>query len=210
MDQSFSHRLLEQLFRRYRTKYLLVANSYVHNLEVAEDIVQDSFMALLEERDDHACITNGNIEAYLYGIIRNKCLMYRRNSLLKQNVYNQIKQKEQDMMSYYTRAIESYTPEVLLQEEVLRIYRQELEHLPELTRNIFLAQRQEGKSYKEIADQQHIPVKKVDKELQKVVSKLRRALKDFLIICMLVAPSTNDRFMAEFKSELHIQNVDHR
>lgn len=114
------------------------------------------------------------------------------------------------MMSYYTRAIESYTPEVLLQEEVLRIYRQELEHLPELTRNIFLAQRQEGKSYKEIADQQHIPVKKVDKELQKVVSKLRRALKDFLIICMLVAPSTNDRFMAEFKSELHIQNVDHR
>ncbi|MBQ7892923.1 MAG: RNA polymerase sigma-70 factor [Alistipes sp.] len=176
---SFSQQLFEQLFRQYKRKYLLIANSYVRDSKTAEDIVHDSFMAVWEHRND---ITGTNIEAYLYKIIRNNCLMYRRNRQIGQAVYEQIKLKERSTMDYYTRAIESCDPDTLLQDEILEICRTQLEQMPELTQQIFKARRLEGKSYKEIAEQFGIPQKKVDKQLQQAVIKLRRALKDFFSI----------------------------
>ena len=88
---SFSQQLFEQLFRQYKRKYLLIANSYVRDSKTAEDIVHDSFMAVWEHRDN---INGANIEAYLYKVIRNNCLMYRRNQQIGQAVYEQIKLKE--------------------------------------------------------------------------------------------------------------------
>ena len=155
------------------------ANSYVRDSKTAEDIVHDSFMAVWEHRND---ITRTNIEAYLYKVIRNNCLMYRRNRQIGQAVYEQIKLKERSTMDYYTRAIESCDPDTLLQDEILEICRAQLEQMPELTQQIFKARRLEGKSYKEIAEQFGIPQKKVDKQLQQAVIKLRRALKDFFSI----------------------------
>lgn len=78
---SFSQQLFEQLFRQYKRKYLLIANSYVRDSKTAEDIVHDSFMAVWEHRDN---INGANIEAYLYKVIRNNCLMYRRNQQIGQ------------------------------------------------------------------------------------------------------------------------------
>ena len=165
---SFSQQLFEQLFRQYKRKYLLIANSYVRDSKTAEDIVHDSFMAVWEHRDN---INGANIEAYLYKVIRNNCLMYRRNQQIGQAVYEQIKLKERSAMDYYTRAIESCDPDILFRNEILEICRAQLEQMPE--------------SYKEIAEQFGIPQKKVDKQLQQAVTKLRRALKDFFSIIFI-------------------------
>ena len=180
---SFSQQLFEQLFRQYKRKYLFIANSYVHDIKTAEDIVHDSFMAVWEHRDD---INGTNIEAYLYKVIRNNCLMYRRNKLIGLTVYENIKQKERDVMDYHTRAIESCNPDALFQHEILEICRDRLKQMPELTQQIFRAQRLEGKSYKEIAVQFNLPLKKVDKELQQAVYWLRLALKDFFILLLFL------------------------
>ena len=158
---SFSQQLFEQLFRQYKRKYLLIANSYVRDSKTAEDIVHDSFMAVWEHRDN---INGANIEAYLYKVIRNNCLMYRRNQQIGQAVYEQIKLKERSAMDYYTRAIESCDPDILFRNEILEICRAQLEQMPE---------------------QFGIPQKKVDKQLQQAVTKLRRALKDFFSIIFI-------------------------
>lgn len=139
---SFSQQLFEQLFRQYKRKYLLIANSYVRDSKTAEDIVHDSFMAVWEHRDN---INGANIEAYLYKVIRNNCLMYRRNQQIGQAVYEQIKLKERSAMDYYTRAIESCDPDILFRNEILEICRAQLEQMPELTQQIFKARRLEGK-----------------------------------------------------------------
>lgn len=125
---SFSQQLFEQLFRQYKRKYLLIANSYVRDSKTAEDIVHDSFMAVWEHRDN---INGANIEAYLYKVIRNNCLMYRRNQQIGQAVYEQIKLKERSAMDYYTRAIESCDPDILFRNEILEICRAQLEQMPE-------------------------------------------------------------------------------
>lgn len=139
---SFSQQLFEQLFRQYKRKYLLIANSYVRDSKTAEDIVHDSFMAVWEHRDN---INGANIEAYLYKVIRNNCLMYRRNQQIGQAVYEQIKLKERSAMDYYTRAIESCDPDILFRNEILEICRAQLEQMPELTQQIFKARPAGGK-----------------------------------------------------------------
>ena len=177
---SFSQQLFEQLFRQYKRKYLLIANSYVRDSKTAEDIVHDSFMAVWEHRDN---INGANIEAYLYKVIRNNCLMYRRNQQIGQAVYEQIKLKERSAMDYYTRAIESCDPDILFRNEILEICRAQLEQMPELTQQIFKARRLEGKSYKEIAEQFGIPQKKVDKPgSYQVASRIERLFLDYLYL----------------------------
>ena len=84
-------------------------------------------------------INGANIEAYLYKVIRNNCLMYRRNQQIGQAVYEQIKLKERSAMDYYTRAIESCDPDILFRNEILEICRAQLEQMPELTQQIFKA-----------------------------------------------------------------------
>ena len=180
---SFSQQLFEQLFRQYKRKYLLIANSYVRDSKTAEDIVHDSFMAVWEHRDN---INGANIEAYLYKVIRNNCLMYRRNQQIGQAVYEQIKLKERSAMDYYTRAIESCDPDILFRNEILEICRAQLEQMPELTQQIFKARRLEGKSYKEIAEQFGIPQKKGRQTTStgsyQVASRIERLFLDYLYL----------------------------
>lgn len=58
--------------------------------------------------------------------------------------------------------------------------------MPELTKQIFIAHKLEGKSYKEIADMLCINFKKVDRELQQAAMKLRLSLKDYLLLLVVI------------------------
>jgi len=153
-------------------------------MDTAKDLVQDAFASLWGRRGQ---IEFTNVEAYLFRIVRNRCLEYRRNARIGKDVYEKILMKERGMMDYYTRTIESCNPDELFRSEILEICRAELERMPSLTRQIFTC-RLNGKSYKEIANLLHVNLKKVDNELQYAVSRLRLSLKDYLaavVACLL-------------------------
>lgn len=176
---SLTQQLFEQLFRRYERKYVAIAFNYVRDADVARDVVNDSFLAVWEHREELEFV---NVEAYIYRVVRNNCLMYRRKEQRGKAVYEKIKRQECGVMDYYTRTIESCDPNELFRSEVMEIFREQLEQMPELTRRIFTAHRFEGKSYKEIAERYGIPLKRVDKELQHAAARLRLSLKDYLSI----------------------------
>jgi len=85
-------------------------------------------------------------------------------------------------MDYYTHTIESCNPDEVFSTEILEICRKQIEQMPELRRQIFMANKFEGMSYKEIADRNGITTRKVDYELQRAISSLRLSLKDYLTI----------------------------
>jgi RNA polymerase sigma-70 factor (ECF subfamily) len=62
----------------------------------------------------------------------------------------------------------------------------ELERMPPLTRTIFEAHKFEGRSYREIAENFDVDVGKIGNELHGAAKKLRRALKDYLTILLLL------------------------
>lgn len=171
--------MFEQLFRRNERKLCAVAYSFVRDWDTAKDIVNDSFTSLWNHRANIALL---NVEAYVFQVVKNRCLEYRRSRRLERSVYEKILVKERGVMDYYTRTIECCNPNELFRSEILAICRQQLEQMPELRRRIFTAHKFGGMSYKEIADSHGITLKKVDRELQSAMSKLRLSLKDYLSI----------------------------
>ncbi len=167
----------KRLYDEYEHRLIAIAFSYVRDSDVAKDIVNDSFMALWERRDK---VEFTNIEGYLFQIVRNNCLLYRRSVQTGRSVFEKILRKERGAMEYYTKTIESCDPAELFKSEIMEICKAELERMPELTREIFKAHKLEGKSYKEISAQFNIEPTKVDKELRKAVVKLRHSLRDYL------------------------------
>lgn len=74
----------------------------------------------------------------------------------------------------------------MLGDEARNIYAEELSRMPELTRAVFLASRDEGLTYQEIALRYGISVRKVTSEIQKALCKLRISLKDYLCLILLL------------------------
>lgn len=177
-----TQQLFDRLFRQYERKLCAVAYSFVRDRDTAKDIVNDSFMSLWEQREG---IEFTNIDAYLFRVVRNRCLEYRRSRKIGKNVYEKILMKERGVMDYYTHTIECSNPNELFRNEIMEICRAQLEQMPELTRRIFTAHKFEGKSYKEIAEIFDVNLKKVDKELQHAAIRLRLSLKDYLIVLFL-------------------------
>ena len=173
----------DKLFRLYQRKLYAVAYSLVHDANTAEDIVHDSFMTIWENREP---VQFTSIEAYLFGDVKKRCLKYRRDRYTGKAVYEKILMKERGVMDFYTRTIESCNPDELFQREIIEICRKQLEQMPELTKQIFIAHKLEGKSYKEIADMLCINFKKVDRELQQAAMKLRLSLKDYLLLLVVI------------------------
>ena len=68
---ALSHQMFDQLFRQNKRQLFIVAFSYVRDEDVAQDIVNDSFMSIWERRDS---IEPTNLKAYLYRVVRNNCL----------------------------------------------------------------------------------------------------------------------------------------
>ena len=176
----------DKLFRLYQRKLYAVAYSLVHDANTAEDIVHDSFMTIWENRET---VQLTSIEAYLFGVVKKRCLEYRRDRYTGKAVYEKILMKERGVMDFYTRTIESCNPNELFQREIIEICRKQLEQMPELTKQVFIAHKLEGKSYKEIADMLCINLKKVDRELQQAAMKLRLSLKDYLLLLLLIVYS---------------------
>ena len=101
-NDDISVKAVELLFTKQRRTFLNLAMSMVHDAEIAEDILHDSFISLWEKRES----VNDFID-YLYITIRNNCLRYRRDTSIHKAVYDKIAQKEQGLMEIYTRTIEN-------------------------------------------------------------------------------------------------------
>ena len=66
---------LDILFQQYYERLVLFAESYVGDMMIAEDMVQDVFLTILS-RPDFADV--GYARAYLYSCVRNNCVNYLR------------------------------------------------------------------------------------------------------------------------------------
>ena len=176
--------MFRQAFNENREMLERLAYFSVRDKEAARDIVSSTFLKLWETREK---IDMDRFLPYIYISVKNACINYRRDSATHRNVYDNILQREQSAMEFYTKAMESCNPAELYVEDILSICRERLENYPPLLRLIYIKRVVEGLSYKEIAEALDISVKKVDNSLQFVLKDLRIALADYLHIFMLMA-----------------------
>lgn len=178
-----------RLFAELQPRFEALANRYVRNQTVAEDIVAESFMTIWERRDKIA--PESNIPAYILTIVRNRCLDWLRAQIRHAQIEQRLYGLHQEIVESDLRSLEAFDPNEICAKEVERIIFETLEQMSPLTRRVFEARRFEEKSYKEIAESCGITVRRVEFELTKAIKEFRTALRDYLpALLILLSIST--------------------
>ena len=172
-----------RLFNKCRIPFTTVANSYVHDAAVAEDLVNDSFVRLWEKRSE---ILTENFEAYLFQILVRKCLDFLRSEQTQTKIRQNIHDTSYRMLTYEINSLESCDPGRLYASEVETLFRECIDRMPGITREVFLANRFRNMTYQEIAEERGMSVRQVTSEMQSALHLLRLSLKDYLPLALLL------------------------
>ena len=150
--------------------------SYVHNDQVAEDIVSEAIIHLWELSKEREI---PSIEAILITYIRSKSLNYLKHIQAQENVYQTLLDKGQRELEIRISTLEACDPNEILSDELGAKVSRVLASMREKTRIAFVRDRLDGKSHKEIAEELGISVKGVEYHITRAVKMLRDSLKDY-------------------------------
>lgn len=109
----------KQIFEQYFAGLVGFANSYVDDVSLSEDLVQEVFVTLWEKQDEYQNIQA--LKVYLYRAVRNKCLNYIKHEQVKKNYQKEVLPKLET---------EEFFLDQVLSEEVSRMLYKFIEELP--------------------------------------------------------------------------------
>lgn len=164
------------IYTTYYKKALLFTLSYVHNDQVAEDIVSEAIIYLWELSKKQEI---PSIEAVLITYIRSKSLNYLKHMQVKESVLQTLQDKGTRELEIRIATLEACDPNEILSDEFRAKVKSLLAGMPEKTRIAFVRDRLDGKSHKEIAEELGISVKGVEYHIAKALKILRENLKDY-------------------------------
>lgn len=177
-NEQFTRHFFDRLYTEYKPRFILIAQSYIRDAMVAEDIVTDSFLYFWEHREELDITTSA--QAYILGSVKNGCLAWLRNQKNRLKIRQQIHTTAYHSLQARITALEACDPEQIFASEIASIIQAEIDKMPEPIREVFLASRMEGKTYRQIADTTGLSVRAVKSAIQTALGTLREALKDYL------------------------------
>lgn len=193
MIQRMEMQEFDRLYGAYKPRFILIACSYLRDRSAAEDLVTDCFMHFWEKREEIVPTTE-NIPAYILGMVRHKCIDALRTRQQHLLTHRQIYQLEMRNIRENLAALEECDlAKILFRSEVEEIFRRRLAEMPELSAQIFIANRFENQTYQEIAQRYGISVRKETREIQRCLKLLREDLGDYLPVAILLFPHFLDQ-----------------
>jgi RNA polymerase sigma-70 factor (ECF subfamily) len=158
----------ETVFKRFYKPLCNYAFRFVHDADMAGQLVQDVFFHIWEKREHFKVTTN--IQAYLLFSVRNECLKHIRHNKVEQRYAEQLLNNPVEPL------FEEHDTFAL--SELSRIIELTLQSLPERTREIFMMSRFRKLRYSEIAFKLGISVKTVESNMGKALKAFRETLSD--------------------------------
>jgi len=164
----------EKVFKTNYRRFVSVSYSYTHLKEVAEEVVQDVFVDFWARLQRNEKILNH--EAYL-----RRAIVYRSLNVIKK----ERKHTQKENLDYQEQLIpdKSHNPEdrIIGHEEIQHLQDQ-INQLPDKTRQVFMLSRFEKLSYAEIAEHTNTKVKTVEYHITKALSILRKAIYTVVLV----------------------------
>lgn len=164
------------LFKEHFKPLCFLAQRYVKDLDMAREIVQESFMSLWTKRD--TIDISKPVKPYLSTSVHNKCLNYLRDS----------KKFDKDLMiteNLVTEAGGDMT-DVLVVKDISKKIDEAIAELPEKCREIFIMSRYDHLKYHEIAQKLDISQKTVEAQMSKALQHMRVRLAEYIPILMIL------------------------
>ncbi|EGK01983.1 RNA polymerase sigma-70 factor [Dysgonomonas gadei] len=173
-----------KLFEQYKSQFVIVARSYVRDAMVAEDLVMDCFISFWENRNKTEIVHN--IPSYILISIKRRCLNWLRDQSIHLKAQEDIHSTALRVISSRIATIETNDPNGLYVDEIAAIIKQELTNMPKQTRKVFLANRFDNMTYKEIGEKFGLSFNQVNFEIRKATQILRLSLRDYLPLLMML------------------------
>ena len=165
----------ELVFYRYKGKlYDFIRRSLPADHD-AESMVQDTFTKLWINR--HQLDPAKSLNAFLYTIARNEIYGQLRKLL--------VRRKYLEELSFSVSNLGASTEQHLEYVELMHLVAQLVKEMPEKRRAIFELSRNEGLSYKEIAQQLGISENTVDSQIRKALDYLKENLRKKMALFLL-------------------------
>ena len=171
--QDGNEKVFEQIVREYWPRMFKFALIYTQNNETSQELVQDTFLVLWNNRA--ILKDNTNLITYLMVVLRNKCL-----NLLEQTRIRQLYIEEIDDETIYQRAnlyvLQDEASQIVESEDLHKAIKRALSKLPDKTREIFMLSRYDGLKNQQIAETKNISQKTVEYHISKALQILKEEL----------------------------------
>lgn len=163
---------LGRLFKEYYPRLVVFAEPFLQNTQVAEELVEDVFIKLWENKTLAPAISN--LPAYLFRAVKNNIINYLKP--LKNQAWLDI----DDANPQYNASVKS-PEELLVSAETLRRIDAAIASLPPKCRLIFRLAKEDGLKYKEVAELLDISQKTVEAQMGIALKKITELLAELRI-----------------------------
>lgn len=158
------------IFERYSEILLRHAYRLLTDKEESYDVVQDVFLSLWQKHAE--IVFKTSLSSYLYAAVKNK-------------IFNLL--SHQKLVVRYAQSISQYmvegyhiTDDQVRERELSAVIEREINALPPKMREVFLLNKRQGLSYKEIGEQLNITDQTAKQQVYKAVKILKPKIDSFL------------------------------
>ena len=180
--KSGDQKAFELLFSIFFARLNDFARRVVKDDSVSQDIVQDVFVKVWERK---AQIESLNLEAYLFRLVRNRCIDYIKHLKVVNNQILQI-QISSKYEELYRIDFIGNEPYILIEQELKSKIEKTIQGLPDRCREVFILSRMNGLKNKEIAEKLDINIKNVERHLNRALQSFRNNFTEELPIALVL------------------------
>ncbi|MEW2923076.1 RNA polymerase sigma-70 factor [Muricauda sp. ANG21] len=171
----------KKVYLHYYERLCVYILNFTTNRDLAQDIVQDTFLKLWNKKENLR--TDGSLNSYLYKITYTNFIdTHRKDKKL-------LDELEEIRLNALTPLVEDHD----LFEQRLKNVKLAIEKLPPRRKQIFMMNKQSGMRYKEIADQLDISIKTVENQIGKALSSIRKSIKSSMYSLFILFRRVNSQ-----------------
>jgi RNA polymerase sigma-70 factor (ECF subfamily) len=166
---------LDEIYHIFYPRLYVFSKSFLKVDDDINDILQDVFVKIWMHRHNIKNVETFN--AYIFTTTKNAIVSYFREKIKFQNFENRV--KNHVIMEFTSSADAVEYADMKEKADYI------IEQLPEKRKAIFKLRREEGLSYKEIAEKLEISVKTAEDHMMHINRFLRKHLKDIDLLTLL-------------------------
>ena len=165
----------DMLYKKYSVRVHKFANSILKSTEESENIVQDVFLSLWENR--HKVEKDSSVKYYIFSIAYNLAITDIRKKTREAQFIEYLMSlqditQEPDILESEYNALEDKVKDII-------------DHLPERQKQIFLLHKAEGLKYREIAKMLNISVNTIENHMSRAYKTIREKLGKYSLMGIL-------------------------
>ena len=170
------------LFSIYFARLNDFAKNVVRDEIISQDIVQEVFVKVWEKKAD---IESLNMEAFLFRLVRNRCIDYIKHLKVVKNRMEEI-QISSKYEELYRIDFIGNEPYVMIEDELKTKIEKTIQGLPVRCREVFILSRMDGPKNKEIAERLDINIKNVERHLIRALKSFRKNFSEEFPIALII------------------------